>query len=140
VIRFVEQHFVPLKIHIREQPRLFERFEARWTPTQLILDENGEERYRIEGFLPKDDLLAQLEMGLGKLAFERKRFEDAERQFHDVEVQHPESGAAPEALYWEGVAAYKSSNDAGRLKDTARDLSRRYPESEWARRASVWAA
>ena len=140
MIRFVEQHFVPLKIHVREQPQLFERFGARWTPTQLILDESGEEHYRIEGFLPKDDLLAKLEMGLGKLAFERQRFDDAQRTFHDVEMQHPASGAAPEALYWEGVAAYKSSNDAARLQDTARHLSQRYPESEWTRRASVWAA
>lgn len=119
---------------------MFERFGALWTPTQLILDETGQERFRIEGFLPTDDFLAQLELGLAKIDFEGKRYPEAERKFHEVEEQHPGSGAAPEALYWEGVAAYKSSNDASHLKKTSVGLTSRYPESEWARRASVWAA
>ena len=119
---------------------MFERFDAQWTPTQLLLDENGNEQFRIEGFLPADDLLAQLDLGLGKMDFGRKRYEDAERKFHEVEERHPRSGAAPEALYWEGVSAYKSSHDASHLKKTAIGLSSRYPQSAWARRASVWAA
>jgi len=138
VIRVIDDHFVPLKIHIKEQPQQFQRFGATWTPTQLLLDANGREQFRIEGFLPADDLIAQLELGLARIDFESKRYPEAERWFHEVEERHPAAGAAPEARYWEGVAAYKLSQDASHLKKTALDLTRRYPESEWTRRASVW--
>ena len=44
------------------------------------------------------------------------------------------------STYWAGVAEYKASNDSRPLRETATDLTRRYPESDWTRRASVWAA
>src|SRR5262245_25269908 len=136
----VQDSFLPVKIHIKEQPALFERFGARWTPTQLVLDPEGVERHRVEGFLPADDFLAQLELALAKIEFEHKSYGEAQTKFHRVEEKHPKAFAAPEARYWEGVAAYKASNDAGSLKKTAEDLNKRYPESEWTRKASVWAA
>jgi len=140
VSRFIRDNFVPVKIHVKEQPEVFQRFHANWTPTQLILDPDGTERYRIEGFLPVDDFLAQLEMGLGRLLFEHQEFDQAERHFHAVCDEHPRAGAAPEACYWAGVSAYKSKNAPEPLRDTAALLRDRYPESEWTRKASVWGA
>lgn len=128
-----------MKAHIKQQPETFQRFHAQWTPTQLILEPDGTERFRIEGFLPVDDFLAQLEMGLGRLLFERADYAGAERRFHSVCESHPTAGAAPEACYWAGVSAYKSENTPERLHDTAVLLRERYPQSEWARKASVWA-
>jgi TolA-binding protein len=92
----------------------------------------------VEGFLPVDDFLAQLQMGHAKIAFGQKRFADAEKAFRAVYEQHPGAAAAPEARYWEGVAAYKGTNDAKHLGLTGADLKARYPDSEWARKASVW--
>lgn len=54
--------------------------------------------------------------------------------------QHPNAGAAPEACYWAGVSAYKARHTPEPLRSTAELLKTRYPDSEWARRASVWAA
>jgi hypothetical protein len=139
VIRFVDENFVPVKIHVKEQPRTFDRFDARWTPTQIVLDSNGVERHRIEGFLPVDDFLAQLELGLARLEFEQKHFDDAEAKFRSVCEHHPRAGVAPEACYWAGVSEYKATNRPDPLKKTARLLEENYPESEWARKASVWA-
>jgi len=96
------------------------------------------ERHRIEGFLPADDFLAQLELGLGKMAFERKDFVEAERHYRVVCEDHPNAGAAAEGCYWQGVARYKATNSPDPLKETATTLKSRYPESEWARKASVW--
>jgi outer membrane protein assembly factor BamD (BamD/ComL family) len=111
---------------------------VQWTPTLIVLDPEGVERHRVEGFLPVDDFLAQLELGLAKIAFQRASYADAEARFRSVCEAHAGSGAAPEACYWAGVAAYKASNDPAPLKATAQRLQKAYPGSEWTRKASVW--
>ena len=130
---------MPIKFHVKEQPQAFERFKALWTPTQIIADADGVERHRIEGFLNANDFLAELELGLGRVAFEHQDFRSAEHWFHDAREQHPDAAAAPQARYWEGVSAYKATNQPEPLQQTERELRERYPDSEWARRASVWA-
>lgn len=127
-----------MKVHIKEQKQAFERFNAQWTPTQLVLDPEGVERHRIEGFLPVEDFLAQLELGLGKLSFQHHDFDEAAEHFRSVCEDYPASGASPEGCYWAGVAAYKGSKDAQHLATAAKLLEDRYPQSEWARKASVW--
>ncbi len=134
----IGRHFVPVKIHIKEQPATFDRFHAQWTPTFVILDPDGTERHRFEGFLPAADLVAQLELGRGQVAFGGKQFDEAEKQFRRVVEAYPESEAAPPALYWAGVAKYKATNDARALAETAAAFEQRYPDSEWAKKASVW--
>ncbi len=138
VVDAVSSQFVPVKVHIKEQKPVFERFNAHWTPTQLVLDADGVERHRIEGFLPVEDFLAQLNLGLGKLQFQKEEYAKAEETLHTVVESFPKAGAGPEACYWEGVAAYKKSNDAKYLALAAKALKRRYPRSEWARKATVW--
>ena len=134
--------FVPVRVHVRDQVQDFQRLAAeygeQWTPTILVLDADGTERHRVEGFLPADDLIAQLALGLGRSAFARGSFEEAERRFRDVVERHPRSEAAAEALYWAGVSRYKATQDAGALADTARRFRERYPDSSWAKKASVW--
>ena len=134
----ITETFVPVKVQIQEQPQVFERFNANWTPTQIILDADGKERYRVEGFLPADDLIAQLSLGLARLGFEEKKYSEAEKRFNGVCIQYPNAGVAPEACYWAGVAAYKATNNAEKLRETYRQLKDRYPDNEWARKASVW--
>jgi Thioredoxin-like domain/Tetratricopeptide repeat len=131
-------------VHVREQPEDYkkfgQRYNAQWTPTLLVIDPSGTERHRIEGFLPADDLLAQLTLGLGHSAFGRQQWDEAERRFREVVDRYPNTEAAPEALYWAGVSRYKGKGDAKALGETAREFSRRYQGSSWAKKASVWAA
>jgi TolA-binding protein len=117
---------------------LGQRYKVQWTPTILVLDAAGEERHRIEGFLPAEDLISQLALGRAKAAFANGEFAEAERQFREVVDRHPNSEAAPEALYWAGVSHYKATGDAGALKDTARQFQGRYTDTSWAKKASVW--
>jgi tetratricopeptide (TPR) repeat protein len=128
-----------VRIDVRKNPAPMERFGALWTPTIVFLDPDGIERYRFEGYLPVLDFLARLTLGLGQVAFASKRYEEAEKRFEEVLGKFPDSEAAPEALYWKGVARYKRTNDAAALAQTASDFSRRYTESSWAKKASVWA-
>jgi hypothetical protein len=142
VIRFIDEHFGPVRVHVRRQSDEFKRlgtkFGAQWTPTILVIDETGEERHRIEGFLPVEDFLAQLTLGLGHSAFGRADFAEAERWFRQAVDQYPGTEASPEALYWAGVARYKATNDAAALHDTAEQFRKRFQETSWAKKASVW--
>ena len=114
------------------------RFGARWTPTILVLDPRGREQHRIEGFLPTDMFLAQLEFGLGLVAVAQKDWKDAEHRFTRVLNEFPNTEAAPAALYWAGVARYSATRDAKPLQETARAFETRYANTSWAQRASVW--
>ena len=140
VSTFISQNFVPVKIHIKEQPGVFQRFGAQWTPTLMIFDPSGKERYRFEGYLPPDDFLAQLEFGLARSTFAAEKWGEAEKEFLAVAEAHPKSEAAPEAVYWAGVSRYKASHDGAALADAARQLASRYPESAWTKKSSVWVA
>jgi TolA-binding protein len=51
----------------------------------------------------------------------------------------PGTDAAAEAMYWAGVARYKATNDASALKATADAFKKRYQDSIWAKKASIWA-
>ena len=86
--------------HIKEHPVYFHRFDALWTPTVLILDSDGIERARVEGYLPKLEFRAYLEMGMARIAFMHKKWADAECGYADVVERYPDSVSAPEAVYW----------------------------------------
>ncbi len=143
VVRFVEENFLPARVHVKEDAELFqrygERYKAAWTPTILLLDADGVEHHRIEGFLPADDFLAQLMLGRARLAFDQQQWADAERRFKEVVERFPDSDAAAEALYWAGVAPYKATGDPASLKATGQAFKRRYRDTPWAKKASVWA-
>jgi tetratricopeptide (TPR) repeat protein len=142
VIQLIDDQFVPVRVHVRDQADEFKRlgakYNAQWTPTVLVIDSQGEERHRVEGFLPATDFLAQLALGLGHSAFARSDFAEAERWFRQVVERSPDTDAAPEALYWTGVARYKAAGDAAALRETAVQFRQRYKDTSWAKKASVW--
>ncbi len=136
--KFVNEHFIPVKIHIKERPQDFGRFGAEWTPTLIVAEADGTERHRVVGFLPADDLVAQLQLGLAKAAFSRGKFQDAQRGFEGVANSYSKTDAAPEAVYWTAVSAYKATGKPEFLKQGGAKLREKYPQSEWAKKASVW--
>lgn len=106
----------------------------------LVLDANGTERWRIEGFLPKRELHAQLEMGLARIVAVRKRWADAEPRYARIVERFGDTFVAPEALYWRGIAAYQVTRDHTSLERMAAELTSRFPGSAWAVKAAVWVA
>ncbi len=110
-----------------------------WTPTILILDSKGLERHRIEGYLPKDEFRAQLELGLARVAFMNKNWADAERRYAEVLERYPNSKSAPEALYWKGVSHYKGTNDHTVLGTLPGEFQQKYGDSIWAMKSAAWA-
>ena len=142
VVRYITEHLEPVRVHVRDQKdeykRLSERYNAQWTPTILIVDSDGAERHRIEGFLPTDEFLSQVELGLAKVAFQRQNFAEAERLYRELVEKFPSTDAAPEALYWAGVSKYKGTGDGSALGATAKAFRERYQDTTWAKKASVW--
>jgi outer membrane protein assembly factor BamD (BamD/ComL family) len=104
----------------------------------LILDASGTERRRSEGYLPRDEFVAELHLGLGRLAFMQKQWTDAERHYSEVIDRFPKTTGAAEAVYWRGVSRYKRTNDHTALPAIAAEFERQYQQSPWATKASIW--
>jgi TolA-binding protein len=93
---------------------------------------------RLEGYLPSDEFRAQLELGLARIAFTSKRWDEAEQKYGQVIERYPESKAAPEALYWKGVSHYKGTNDHAVLGQLAEEFKQKYSNSIWAMKTLAW--
>jgi outer membrane protein assembly factor BamD (BamD/ComL family) len=102
------------------------------------MDPDGIERVRLEGYVPKREFKAWLEMGLARLSFLGKDWDDAELRYHGVFERYSETLAAAEAIYWRGVSRYKKGDHAA-LKQTAELLAEKYPANLWTMKSSVWA-
>ncbi len=138
VADLITREFIPDRAHVKEQPAMWRRFGTRWTPTVLVLTPEGKEVRRIEGFLPADELLGQLQLALGYLAVERKDWQTAEAHFEVAAREYPATDAGPEGLYWAGVSRYSASHDGAELRKLRRLIDDRYPYTSWAKRSSVW--
>lgn len=129
---------MPVEAHIKEHPAWFKRFDAVWTPTVLLLDSDGRERVRLEGYLLKNDFDAWLRCGLGRLAFMKKKFTDAEPWYDEVATRFADSHFGAEATYWRGVARYSATHDHTVLAPLAAELQEKYPGSVWSEKAIPW--
>jgi outer membrane protein assembly factor BamD (BamD/ComL family) len=104
------------------------------------MDPEGEERWRLEGYLSKDEFEAHLKMGLARVAFMKKDWADAERRYAEVAEKYPDSAYAPEAVYYQGVSRYSASHDGAELAAVAKTFDEKYRDSEWAMRSRPWSS
>jgi len=137
VAEFVEHHFLPVRIKVEQEPALVESYLVSWTPNVVVADEKDRVHYRVEGYLPAEDLVAHLSLGIGKCWLNRKQFAQALGRFEEVSGRHQGTDAGAEALYWLGVVQYKQSHDPAQLRPSWRRLAREYPDSEWTRRTQI---
>lgn len=134
----VEDSFVPLQFEISNQ-EMVNRFSVKWTPTLIILDPDEHEHHRFTGYLPPEDFIAEIMLGTGKAEFDLDHFDQAIQCFQEIPSRYPKADAAPEAEYYLGVAKYKATHDPKELKKGLESLQRDYPNSEWAKKAQVYA-
>ena len=137
VIDFSAKYLVAVRILVNSKP-LPQRFKVQWTPTLVLLDEEGEEHHRTVGFLAPEELLPSLMLGIEKSYFDRQNFSDAESILQRLIAEYPKSDAAPEATYYLGVSRYKRTDNAKELKKAVHELEKNFPQSEWTKRASVY--
>lgn len=133
VANFLIDKVVPLRV-AADSP-LAGEFKVTWTPTLVTLDYYGKEHHRTVGFLPPEDLVASLLLGMAKTDFDATDYNDAIIHLNTLLNGYPRSAAAPEAIFLRGVSRFKASHDASALKEAYQQLNTGYPESEWAKRA-----
>jgi TolA-binding protein len=98
---------------------------------------NDQERYRDIGYLPPDDLLAHMNLALGRAAFEKKDFSAAAGYFQTILDQYGASEMVPEALYFMGVAKNRSKGGTSNDRRAVwKRLMDDHPKSDWAKKAS----
>ncbi len=103
------------------------------------MDAEGVERYRIEGYLPKDWFRARLEMGVARTVFMGKKFADAKNLYAGIAERFSELAVAAEAIYWRDVCHYKATNDHTSLGTAATELGEKFPNDEWRLKSLPWA-
>lgn len=137
VAEYIDKHFVPVQINVKEDADAMERFHATWTPSLMVKDGRGREYRRSEGFLNPQELLAELSLGRLKAALGGEDYESAVNIAQDALTRSDFDPARhAEARYWAGVAEYKNTDDPAKLGDHWKKLLREAPGSVWARKAS----
>jgi len=134
VIEFIQKNMIPLRVAYDAQP-LATDFNLKWTPTLITLDADGKEHQRTVGFLPPEELIPSLLLGIAKSYFDRERFGEALAALDKLLKGYPKGDSAPEAIYLRGVCGYKSTHNPKPLKEAYEQLQAKYPSSEWTKRA-----
>jgi len=134
VANFITNNIIPLRVSLDAEP-LATDFNVKWTPTLVTVDWKGKEHHRTIGFLPPEELIPSILLGLAKTYYELDQFPAALQALEKIITAHPESGAAPEAIFLRGVCGYKSTHDPKHLKQAYEKLTAEYKNSEWAKRA-----
>ncbi len=136
VADYISKNFIPLQINVQTHSEIAGKYRVFWTPTILVLDTSGTEYYRLNGFLPPDEFIPQLEFGLGMMALEKQDYKTASAQLESVVDKYTRSDIAPQAQYWLGVSEYKAAHNVEALLSAWKKLRKEYPGSIWALKVS----
>ena len=136
VADYISKNFIPLQINVQANAEIAGKYRVFWTPTILVLDSNGTEYYRFNGFLPPSEFIPQLEFGLGAMALEKQDYKTASIQLKSVVDKYTRSDIAPEAQYWFWCFEYKAAHNVEALLNAWRKLRKDYPNSIWAKKVS----
>jgi len=130
----VSEYCVPIQINntLDENKPTVQRFRHVWTPDLRVLDGDGYELYRWNGYLPPAEFAAQLLAALAHARLRLREFDAAEMLYADVLRRFPTALVAPEAQYFSGVTGYRKSGEANALLHGWHELEKTYPDSEWA--------
>lgn len=134
VVEFVQKNLIPLRVAFDSQP-LATQFNLKWTPTLITLDPDGKEHQRTVGFLPPEELIPSLLLGIAKSYFNRERFGEALSTLDKIVTDYSQSDSVPEAIYLRGVCGYKNTHNPKPLKEAYEYLQTKYPSNEWTKRA-----
>jgi hypothetical protein len=135
VERYLLEHFIPVQFDVAEQPQVMEQFNTPWTPTLIVLDADGKEHRRSQGYLDAPRFLAEMALARIHAAVDRQDFQKAKSLSDEVQqMTRGDAEREPEALYWTSVAAYKASGDSQNLIGGWNRLLDDFPQSDWAKK------
>lgn len=133
VVAFLRERVVSVRLPHDHKPLAQELGISR-TPCLVLLDSGGAEHHRITGFQAPEDLLAELQLGLAKIEYDRGSFGKAAELLDRLLAVYPGSAASPEAIYVRGLSLYKGRNEPLHLKRAYERLKSDFPSSEWTQK------
>lgn len=129
----INNAYVGLQINTKESAAkpVVERFRQVWTPDLRILDADGFEYYRWNGFLPPFEFLPQMLAAEAHARLRQKKVRAAAELYNEIVERFPTSRVAAEAAYFAAVANYRASEDSKELMKGWEKLRLRFPNSDW---------
>jgi hypothetical protein len=97
VIDFVDRNLIAHRIAMNAAGSKAMQFGIQYTPTVVILDGRGKEHHRNTGFLPPEEFIPFLMLGVAKASFHHKRFNQAMAILDKLLGGYPRSRSTPEA-------------------------------------------
>ncbi len=134
IIKFINETVIPLQVRFDEQP-IATDFNVKWTPSIIVLDSDGKEHHRTVGFLPPEELIPFLLLGIAKVHLDADQFDSALASLNKLILEYPQSDLSFEAIYLRGVCLYKSTHSPKPLKEAYEQLNVRDPKNIWTKRA-----
>ena len=134
---FIQENLIAVRLLYDVQP-LTGQFKVAWTPTFIMLDQDGQEHYRAVGYEAPEEFIPFLLLGMAKIKFDKKDFPEAIALLERVTGEYPRSDSAAESVYLLGVSHYKTTHQIQYMKQTYETLKAKYPNSEWVKRAQPY--
>ncbi len=139
VAAFINEHLVPIQLPAdgarRADEELGERFGLRWTPHILIINARERVLRMTDGWFAPEELIPWIIMGLAMDYLHQKNWNMVRNRCQWIINDYPQSHAAPEAIYYFGVAGMRAYKDERHLKEMLATLRKKHPDSEWTMRA-----
>lgn len=95
--RFIDKNLIAHRIEVNSPGPRPAEFKIQYTPTVVILDGRGKEHHRIVGFLPPNEFMPSLMLGVAKAHVFHGRFARARGMLDALLFEFPRSQAATEA-------------------------------------------
>lgn len=129
----INNTYIPLQINTKESSAkpIVERYRQVWTPDVRILDADGFEYYRWNGYLPPFEFLPQMFAAEAQAYLRQKRVKEAAELYDKIIERFPTSRITPEAAYYAAVANYRASENPEELEKGWKKLRSLYPMSDW---------
>ena len=125
---------MPLRLDLFADRAVVRPLNVIWTPTLLVADRRGTVHYRSINYLPPADFLDVLDIGEANARLRWAEYDRAIALLAGVPIRHPDGPLAPEAIYWQGIAAYLKTRDNDAMYAVWQAILDHYPASIWARR------
>ncbi len=93
-VEFVHRYMVPLRAYTNSLAAWATRFVIQYTPTVITLDGDGKEHHRTVGFLPPEEFIPSLMLGIGKAHFDASNFTKARAILEWLLTEFPRSQSA----------------------------------------------
>lgn len=142
VAELLNTQFACYKLNMKEPLdsdaiQLLRTLRVLWTPDLMFCDARGIQVRRQTGYVPPDDFLGDLQLVLGLVAMIAREFHRAVEHFESAAGPDRSRSVAAEALYWKGIAAYRTRNDRAVLRHHWDEIRERFGTTAWWTRAEA---